>query len=102
MVAAVKTPTSVQKTYIHATGTYGTPVRLVRYFVVVTIATTADWFVGDTYTPGTYLGSIGHIIDSSGDGLEITMSYVDATAAVTMTCASVGTAYVEVLCKDDA
>lgn len=101
MVAAVMTPTSVQKTYIHATSTYGTPVRLVRYFVVVTTVTTADWIIADTYCPGNYLGSTGFCIDSSGNGSETTMSFEETEDEIVMTNAStVGTAYLEVLCEE--
>lgn len=100
MTAAVKTPTSVQKTYIHATGTYGTPVRIVRYFVVITGTANSDWFVGATYTPGTYLGSKGYCIDSSGDGTVETLTYVAAGTKVTMAGGVAGTKYIEVLVQE--
>ncbi len=100
MVAAVMTPTSVQKQYLFGTSTYGTPIRLVKYYVVVTTVTTADWIVGATYCPGTYLGAVGHTIDSSGNGTEQTMTYVATGTKITMTCAAVGTVYLEVLCQE--
>ena len=101
MVAAVMTPTSVQKTYIHATSTYGTPVRLVRYSVIVTTVTTADWIIAATYCPGTYISSTGHCVDSSGDGTKTTMSFEETEDEIRMTnAAGVGTTYLEVLCKE--
>lgn len=100
MTAAVKTPTSVQKRHIGYTATTGTPVRLIEYFVVITKATQSDWFVGATYTPGTYRGSWGYDIDSSGDGAEETMTYVASGTKVTMGGATVGTAYVHVICEE--
>ena len=100
MAAAALTPTVVQKTYKHATGVTGTPVRLVEYFVKVTKATQADWIVATTYCPGTYLGASGFTIDGSGDGAAETVTYVDATDAITLGSANVGTAYLMVTCQE--
>ena len=100
MTAAVMTPTSVQKTYLPATAVTGTPIRLVRYFVVVTTVTTADWIVAATYCPGTYLGGSGYTIDSSGDGVAQAITYVAIGTKIVMTCAAVGTVYLEILCQE--
>ncbi len=100
MTAAVKTPTSVQKTYIHATSTHGTPIRIVRYFVVITGTANTDWFVAATYTPGTYLSSRGDCIDSSGDGTEETMTYTSSGTKINMGGGVAGTKYIEVWCQE--
>jgi len=94
------TPTSVQKTYTHSTGTYGTPVRLVRYFVVLTKAAQNDWIVTATYTPGTYLGCKAYTIDGSANGAGDPITYATSGTKAVMTSANTGTAYLEVLVQE--
>jgi hypothetical protein len=100
MSAAALTPTSVQKTYLHSTNKYGTPIRIIEYTVVVTKVTQSDWIVAATYTPGTYLGCIGFTIDGSGNGAIETMTYAASGTTILMGSANVGTAYLKVYCLD--
>lgn len=100
MTAAALTPTVVQKTYLPATAVTGTPVRLIEYFVVVTKVTQADWIVAATYTPGTYLGCVGHVIDSSGDGDPETITYTASGTKLNLGSSDVGTAYLKVLVQE--
>jgi hypothetical protein len=102
MAAAAITPTSVQITYLPASKSYGTPIRTVEYLVKLTKVTQSDWIVAATYTPGTYLGSTGYVIDSSGNGAGETMTYAATGTTILMGAATVGTAYLKVLCQTAA
>lgn len=98
MTAAALTPTSVQKKYEWSTNSYGTPVRLIRYFIKVTKAAQNDWIVGATYCPiGSYAGGSGWTIDASGDGAAETVTYTASGTTIVMAGAAVGTAYLELI-----
>ena len=99
MTAAALTPTVVQKTYIHSTGLTGTPIRLVKYIFKVTKATQNDWIVTDTYLKATDAPIMfsGNTIDSSSDGVTETMTYTHSGTKLTLTSATVGTTYGEVV-----
>lgn len=100
MAAAELTPTVVQKTYKHATGITGTPVRLVEYFLKITKVTQADWIVAATHCPGTYLGAEGFTIDGSSDGAAETVTYALTGDKILLGSANVGTAYLKVTCQE--
>jgi len=100
MVAAEITPTLVQKRYLPATSTYGTPVRLIEYFVKFTKVTQADWIDASTYCPGTYLGSWGFTIDGSADGGAETMTFDETNDDIIFGSSDVGTAYAYVICQE--
>jgi hypothetical protein len=96
MTAAALTPSVVQFTSLYATGLTGTPVRLKKYFAVVTKVTTSDWVVAETYFPGTFVSARAYTIDSSGDGVEDITTYTATGTKVVLTHANVGTTYMEV------
>lgn len=97
MTAAALTPTSVQKHFIWSTNSTGTPIKLLKYFVVVTKVTQNDWVVAATYTPGTFLAVDGMTIDSSGDGAQEAPTYTATGTKIVLASATVGTTYLEVL-----
>jgi len=99
-MASALTPTSVQKTYIHSTASYGTAIRTVEYFVVVTKAAQNDWIVTDTYTPGTYLGAWGFTIDGSADGGAEAVTYATSGTKLVMGSTDTGTAYLKVVVQE--
>ena len=96
-MASALTPTLVQKHYIWSTNSYGTPIRLLKYFVKVTKAAQSDWIVAATYTPGTLLAVDGMTIDSSGDGVQEAPTYTASGTTINLGTATTGTTYLEVL-----
>ena len=95
MVAAVMTPTIVQKTYAPSTGMTGTPMRLVKYTFKFTKVTQDDWIVTATYfQSGTPLYWKACVIDSSSNGVveETTgITYTSSGTLLTFGSATVGT-----------
>lgn len=100
MAAAAITPSVVQKTYIPATGTVGTPFRTVEYLVKLTKATQADWIVAATYCPGTIIGFDAVTVDGSGDGVQEVMTYTASGTKLNLPGATVGTTYIRVICQE--
>jgi len=101
MSAAAITPTSVQKTYLSATSTVGTAVRLVEYHVVLTKVTQSDWVTAATYTPGTVVGFDAITIDSSSNGVQEIMTYADTNTTLVLPETAVGTTYMRVICIEE-
>lgn len=98
MTAAALTPTSVQKTYLYSTAKSGTPMRMVKYTVKVTKVTKDDWIVTATYCQsGTPILFSGNTVDSSSDGVPETLTYTNSGTLLTMTSATVGTTYLEIV-----
>jgi len=93
-------PSVVQKRYIPATATYGTPVRVVEYILVVTKAAQNDTVNAATYCPGTFLSCVGWTIDGSGDGAIDVITYTASGTLLTLTSANTGTIYMRVLCQE--
>lgn len=95
MTAAAITPTVVTKTYEHATGMTGTPMRIVKYRYKFTKVTTSDWLVTATYfQSGTPIYWNACTLDSSNDGvMEGTtgVTYTSSGTKLTFTSATVGT-----------
>ena len=101
MTAAALVPTVVQKTYMYSTGSTGTPMRLVKYTFKVTKVTQNDWIVIATYmkSAAPVLFS-GNTIDSSSNGVTETMTYTHSGTKLTLTSATVGTTYGEVVYEE--
>lgn len=98
MVAVALTPTVVQKTYVHSTAVSGTPLRLVKYSYQVTKITASDWIITATaFQTGTPILFSGNTIDSSSDGVTETQTYTSSGTLLTLTSATVGTTYGEVV-----
>ena len=98
MSAAALVPSVVQKTYIPSIGMTGTPMRLIKYTFKVTKVTQSDWIVTATYLQsGTPILFSGNTIDSSSDGVTETMTYTSSGTLLTLTSATVGTTYGEVV-----
>ena len=95
MSAAEKTPSIVQKTYVHSTGSTGTPMRLVKYTFKFTKATAADWIVTGTYfQSGTPIYWNACVIDSSSNGAQegtTGLTYETSGTKLVFGHASVGT-----------
>lgn len=99
MAAAEITPTSVQKTYLPSTNSYGTAgMRIVQYIVKLTKATQNDWIVQATYCPGTLIDISGVTTDSSSNSVQETATRTDTGDKITMTSATVGTTYLVIKC----
>ena len=104
MVKAAITPSVVQKTYKQSTGSYGTPMRLVKYVFKVTKVTDGDWINTTTnFQTGTPLYYNAVTIDSSSDGVfegTVELSYTDsgatATTYLSLSGGTTGTTYGEV------
>jgi len=94
MVAAVITPTIVQKTYIPSTGMTGTPMRLVKYTFKFTKVTAEDWILTTNFQAGTPLYWNACTIDSSSDGVveETTgIAYTSSGTTLAFNSTTVGT-----------
>ncbi len=94
MVAAVITPTIVQKTYASSTGMTGTPMRLVKYTFKFTKVTQSDWILTTNFQTGTPLYWSACTVDSSSDGVveETTgISYTNTGTLLTFGSTTVGT-----------
>jgi len=101
MAAAALTPTVVQKEYLYSTGSTGTPTRKVKYIYKVTKVTQNDWIVTATYfQSGTPILFSGNTIDSSSDGVTETQTYTSSGTVLTLTSATVGTTYGEVVYEE--
>ena len=108
MVAAEKTPSVVQKTYVPSIGSTGTPMKLVKYTFQVTKATDGDWIdTTDSFQSGTPMFWNACTVDSSSGmvqegtvGMIYTNSGATATTYLTLSGGTVGTTYGEVWYED--
>ena len=101
MTAAALVPSVVQKTYMWATGKTGTPIRLVKYLMKVTKVTQNDWIVAATYCKaGNPIFYWGNTLDSSSDGVDEIMTWTASGTKLTLTSATVGTTYVEIVYEE--
>ena len=108
MVAAVMTPSVVQKTYVPSTGMTGTPMRLVKYVFKVTKTNDADWVLTSNFQSGVPIFYNAVTIDSSSDGVfegTVGLGFINTGvggANLTLSGGTVGTTYGEVWFEEAA
>jgi len=109
MVAAVMTPSVIQKTYVPSTGMTGTPMRLVKYVFKVTKTTDGDWILTTGFQTGDPILYNAVTIDSSNDGVfegTVGLAYTNSGATtknyLTLSGGTVGTTYGEVWFEEAA